>query len=162
MQLPEALEVVTPHMFEAKHGLAGMIVEAEKNPVDMELKGEKQGALQKAIITTLTKYWSSKGIDTEKSAHIIQEFAHISARKLAEQYKDRPEVIYTLIEQIKRQDLGKYLTMQDKTIAEKARSLLTANDIYAIYETHKDHTEDFAAFFDYLNKNNSTSNNSTY
>ncbi|MEM1971584.1 MAG: hypothetical protein QXM92_03930 [Candidatus Anstonellales archaeon] len=144
VQLPKALEATTPHLYEANYSLSNAIQEAVRNPDPAIFEGAGQGALQKAIRRTVEKDFASKGIDTEKSAHIIDEFAYTAARKISEQYKDRPKVIATLI-----RDLNTNYKLDLKNVE---KPLLTATDIHSIYEKHKDHAEDFVAFFEYAEK----------
>ncbi|MEM4365001.1 MAG: hypothetical protein QXJ44_03730 [Candidatus Nitrosocaldus sp.] len=151
VQLPVQLEVTTPHLYAANYSLSNAIQEAERNPASKIFEGES-GALQEAIRRTVEKDFASKGIDIERSAHIIDEFAYTAARRISEQYKDRPDVIASLIEKGIEWNYKFDLKNVDKP-------LLTANDIHAIYEAHKDHVEDFAAFFEYAEKNK---NNNRY
>ncbi|MEM4323847.1 MAG: hypothetical protein QXO37_08340 [Candidatus Nitrosocaldaceae archaeon] len=140
IQLPKQLEAIAPDIISADYILSNTLAEAEANPTVTSIN-EKPGALQIVIAKGLSEYWKSQHIDVGKSNHIIQEFSHITARKIAEAYADRPEVIYTFMKQLDNEDINFDLSK----IASKR--ILSSDDINNIYERHKDHAEDFSAFF---------------
>lgn len=155
MQLSRQLEVTTPHLYEVKYALANTVANVDISNVP-EFEGES-GDLQKAIREAVKTYWKSKGIDTTMSAHIIDEFAHITARRIAEQYSNEPERIYALMDRLdKKGFMDIDYSSNLKTIADK---LLTGNDIHNIYERHKSHEEDWSSFFALFEKNIANNNN---
>ncbi|MEM2857247.1 MAG: hypothetical protein QW416_09120, partial [Candidatus Nitrosocaldaceae archaeon] len=154
VQLPVQLEVTTLHLYAANYSLSNAIQEAERNPAST-ITRYKSGALQEAIRKVVIEDFASKGIDIERSAHIIDEFAYTAAKKISEKYKDRSNVIASLISRDIEQNYKLDLKNVDKP-------LLNATDIHSIYEAHKDHAEDFVAFFEYAEKNKNNNNNNRY
>ncbi|MEM4400836.1 MAG: hypothetical protein QW776_06765, partial [Candidatus Nitrosocaldus sp.] len=140
IQLPKQLEAIAPDIISADYILSNTLAEAEANPTVTSIN-EKPGALQEKIARGLTKYFQSQHIDVGKSNHIIQEFSHITARKIAEVYSDRPEVIYTFMKQLDNEGISFDLSKIT------SKRILSSDDINNIYERHKDHAEDFSAFF---------------
>lgn len=139
IKLPKQLEAIAPYVIGADYSIANVLADAEANPTKTSIN-EKSGALQRIIARNLTRYWDSQHIDTKKSKHIIQEFSHATARKIAEQYSDRPEVIYTLMNNLDNFSF-------DLSKVDTNKRILSNDDINNLYEQHKDHLEDFGAFF---------------
>lgn len=157
MQLPRQLEATTPHLYEAKYALANTIANVDTTNVP-KIRGKTSGTLQKAIRSAVERYWESKGIDTVKSAHIIDEFARTTARRIAKIYSKEPERIYALIKRLDREGFIPYADFSNNLKAE-ADKLLTTNDIHSIYERHKGHAEDWSSFFALAEKNTTNNNN---